>query len=74
MIKHELIPCTEKTAFWAIGCYEHGAREVWHIALIDVLSGHTLWRVTTHCPLDPERLAEVITRFRGEGWTIEPLA
>lgn len=74
MIEHDVIPAPDKTAFWSVSCVTTPRLTQYHAALIDLLSGHTLWAITATCRLDPAMLRDITERFEGYGWTIEPLA
>lgn len=73
MIAHPLLPAPDKTAFWSVSCTASPVTTTYHAALIDLLSGHTLWAITTPHRLDPALLRDITERFEGYGWTIEPL-
>ena len=73
MRDHPIIPCTEKTAFWAITVHDTATQTVYHVALIDLVSGHTLWSKTSTQPLDREALEEAARPYRGYGWQVEEI-
>lgn len=73
MIEHDVIPAPDKTAFWSVSCTASPVTTTYHAALIDLLSGHTLWSITTTHRLNLAILRNITERFEGYGWTIEPL-
>ena len=73
MREHPLRPCTEQTAFWAIAVHDSATHTVYHLALVDLLSGHTLWSQTSHRPIDRAELEDAARTYRGYGWRVEAI-
>lgn len=69
MLTHPLLPDSSRPiAFWTLARLETG----YHVALRDLASGHTLWSHTGTRPLDALVLPDILDRFRGYGWDVEP--